>query len=151
LQRLTPQGAALSDTTSNRWYYLQPGESSQDLSLPADTVPNLVLENDRTNSGSDQFEQYLVLGVPEIWCIDGKALHFFQLEDGAYVERDRSTAFPFVPVTEIPLFVEKTQQVGEQTVAKAFRAWSRMRIRENRGQNNPPPPPPPLPPLNPFG
>ncbi|MGQ9870875.1 hypothetical protein [Leptodesmis sp.] len=53
-----------------------------------------------------------------------------------------------MPIAEIPLFVEKVQKVGETTVAKAFRAWSRMRIRENRGQSAPPPPP--LPPLNPL-
>jgi hypothetical protein len=153
MQRQIPQPAESTQTTSKRWYYLQPEASAQAqaLSLSTDAIPDLVLEGDRTNPVAAPFDQYLALGVPEIWCIEGKALHFYQLENGTYVERDRSTVFPFVPVTEIPMFLEKIQKVGEETVAKAFRAWSRMRIRENRGQTNPPPPPPPLPPLNPFG
>ncbi len=156
LRRTDPSVAAsstdLSEAVGDRWYYIQAETPSQEQepSAGADSPPNLVLGRESSNSSTDQLQPYRALGVPEIWRIDGQTLHFYQLEAGNYVESDRSTAFPFVPIAEIPLFVEKAPKVGEQTVAKAFRAWSRMRIRENRGQNNPPPPPPPLPPLNPL-
>lgn len=154
LQRTAPSVAAASpeplEAVGDRWYYIQAASSQeQGSNVSSDLPPNLVLESESPSSGNDKFQQYLALGIPEIWRIDGQTLHFYQLEAGDYVESDRSTAFPFVPVAEIPLFVEKAQKVGEQTVAKAFRAWSRMRIRENQGQSNPPPPPP-LPPLNPL-
>lgn len=156
LRRVDPPVAVSSTqpsrTIGDRWYYMQAETASQEQeSNPSpDLSPNLVLDRENSNSGSDKLQHYLTLGIPEVWRIDGQTLHFYQLEAGNYVESDRSTAFPWVPIAEIPLFVEKSQKVGEQTVAKAFRAWSRMRIRENRGQNNPPPPPPPLPPLNPL-
>ncbi|GAB4328590.1 MAG: hypothetical protein OHK0047_15000 [Leptolyngbyaceae cyanobacterium] len=142
-----------SEPAGDRWYYIQPVAASQAEapSSAPDSPPNLVLDHVNSTSGEDKLQQYLALGVPEIWRIDGQTLHFYQLEAGHYIESDRSTAFPLVPIAEIPLFVGKSQKVGEQTVAKAFRAWSRMRIRENRGQSAPPPPPPPpLPPLNPL-
>lgn len=151
LQRSTPQTASSMAFSGDRWYYIQGEAPSQEQASSASTTlpPNLVLVSESTSLGNEKLQQYLDLGVPEIWRIDGQTLHFYQLEAENYVESDRSTTFPLVPIAEIPLFVEKTQKVGEQTVAKAFRAWSRMRIRENRGQNNPPPPPP-LPPLNPL-
>ncbi len=147
---VTASSTELSETAGDRWYYIQAETSSQEQepSSSTDLPPDLVLGSESSSSSDSKLQQYSALGVPEIWRIDGQILHFYQLEAGSYVESDRSTAFPFVPVAEIPLFVEKSQKVGEQTVAKAFRAWSRMRIRENRGQNNPPPPP--LPPLNPL-
>lgn len=153
LQRIAPQIEAATEPSEpvfDRWYYIQaePPSQEQEVSPSADLPPNLVLDSESSSSGNDKLQHYLALGVPEIWRVDGQTLHFYQLEAGHYVESDRSTTFPFVPVAEIPLFVEKSQKVGEETVAKAFRAWSRMRIRENRGQNNPPPPP--LPPLNPL-
>lgn len=154
LRRTDPSVSSteLSETAGDRWYYIQPEPSSpeQESSLSPNSPPDLVLAGEGSSSGSKQLQQYLDLGIPEIWKVDGQTLHFYQLEAGNYIESDRSTAFPFVPIAEIPLFVGKSQKVGEQTVAKAFRAWSRMRIRENRGQSAPPPPLPPLPPLNPL-
>lgn len=155
LQRTVPPVAAtsteLAAAVDDRWYYIHAETPSQeqDSNVSSNLPPNLVLASEGSSSGNAEFQQYLALGVPEIWRIDGQSLHFYQLTTGHYVESDRSTAFPFVPIAEIPLFVEKAQKVGEQTVAKAFRAWSRMRIRENQGQSNPQPPSPP-PPLNPL-
>jgi hypothetical protein len=150
LQRQKPSITPPSNRTTCCWYYLQPlaSESGQEAPPTHSEIPNLVLASHAAIPHPDDWQEYVTVGIPEVWWMEGNTLHFYQLENGGYVESDRSTTFPLVPVAEIPLFVEKAQKVGEQTVAKAFRAWSRMRIRENRGQSSPPPPP--LPPLNPF-
>ncbi|MEG5059816.1 Uma2 family endonuclease, partial [Microcoleus sp. A2-C5] len=69
---------------------------------------------------------YAALGVPEIWRYRRESLQVYQLVDGKYEMCDRSLAFPFLPVAEIPGFIEQSRTIGQRAAVRFFR----QRIRE---------------------
>ncbi|MBW4619906.1 MAG: Uma2 family endonuclease [Cyanosarcina radialis HA8281-LM2] len=96
------------------------------INLPNDPPPDLVLESDYTNSSLNKFTIYASLGVPELWRYRRKTLEVYQLLEGNYELSDRSLAFPFLPVVEVPNFIEQSQNIGQRSAVRSFRA----RIRE---------------------
>ena len=46
--------------------------------------------------------------------------------EGKYEQTDESLAFPFLPVAEIPGFIEQSRTIGQRASVRLFRA----RIRE---------------------
>ncbi|HEY9705876.1 MAG TPA: Uma2 family endonuclease [Allocoleopsis sp.] len=83
--------------------------------------PDLVIESDLTHSSLNKFDIYASLGVPEIWRYKNKKLEVYQLQNGQYEKCDRSLAFPFLPITEIPDFIEQSLTIGQRTTVKLFR------------------------------
>ncbi|MEG4073835.1 Uma2 family endonuclease [Microcoleus sp. Pol14C2] len=94
--------------------------------LPNDPPPDLAIESDYTNSSINKFTIYAALGVPELWRYRRESLQVYQLVDGKYEMCDRSLAFPFLPVAEIPGFIEQSRTVGQRAAVRLFR----QRIRE---------------------
>ena len=97
----------------------------RNINLPNDPPPDLAIESDYTNSSVNKFTIYAALGVPEIWRYRRESLQVYQLVDGKYENCDRSLAFPFLPVAEIPGFIEQSRTVGQRAAVRLFR-----RIRE---------------------
>ncbi len=98
----------------------------RNINLPNDPPPDLAIESDYTNSSVNKFTIYAAIGVPEIWRYRRESLQVYQLVDGKYEMCDRSLAFPFLPVAEIPGFIEQSRTIGQRAAVRLFRE----RIRE---------------------
>ncbi|MEG3848837.1 Uma2 family endonuclease [Microcoleus sp. herbarium19] len=98
----------------------------RNINLPNDPPPDLVLESDYTNSSVNKDALYAALGVPELWRYRRVSLQVYQLIEGKYEMRDRSLAFPFLPVAEIPGLIEQSRTIGQRAAVRLFR----QRIRE---------------------
>jgi Uma2 family endonuclease len=98
----------------------------RNINLPNDPPPDLAIESDYTNSSVNKDGLYAALGVPELWRYQRQSLQVYQLVEGKYQKCDRSLAFPFLPVAEIPGFIEQSRTIGQRAAVRLFR----QRIRE---------------------
>ena len=98
----------------------------RNINLPNDPPPDLAIESDYTNSSVNKDAIYAALGVPELWRYRRVSLQVYQLIEGKYEMCDRSLAFPFLPVAEIPGFIEQSRTIGQRSAVRLFR----QRIRE---------------------
>jgi len=96
------------------------------INLEIDPPPDLAIESDYTSSSVDKQSIYAALGVPELWRYTRQTLQVYQLVEGEYELREQSMTFPFLPVTEIPGFIEQSNTQGQRTAVRLFR----RRIRE---------------------
>jgi len=103
-----------------------------DFDINVDPPPDLVVEVDITRSSLDRMDLYAAFGVPEVWRYDGTTLHVAQLQpDGTYAARTQSPSFPFLPLAEIPRFLDRRNATDETTWIRSFRAWVRA-LRGNQ-------------------
>ena len=98
----------------------------RNINLPNDPPPDLAIESDYTNSSVNKDAIYAALGVPELWRYRRQSLQVYQLVEGKYEMCDRSLAFPFLPVAEIPSLIEQSRTIGQRAAVRLFR----QRIRE---------------------
>lgn len=98
----------------------------KEIKLPDVPPPDLVVESDYTSSSLNKFNIYASLGVPELWRYCKQSLQVYQLVEGNYELSETSFAFPFLPIAEIPGFIEQSKVVGQRTAVRLFR----KRIRE---------------------
>ncbi|MCL1472713.1 Uma2 family endonuclease [Argonema antarcticum] len=98
----------------------------EEIILPSDPPPDLAIESDYTSSSVNKQTLYSALGVPELWRYTKKTLLVYQRVEGGYEQCDRSLAFPFLPITEIPSFIEQSRTRGQRSAVRLFR----QRIRE---------------------
>ncbi|WP_333385710.1 hypothetical protein [Microcoleus sp. B4-D4] len=73
------------------------------------------------------------MGVPEIWRYRRETLEVYQLVEGKYEAVAQSIAFPFLPIAEIPAFIEQSRAIGQRSAVRLFRT----RIREILQNPNP--------------
>lgn len=100
----------------------------QRIDLTVDPPPDLVIEIDITSR--TQFDNYQLLGVPELWRYNGQRLQVNVLQDGKYVESQVSPTFPnFALLEKIPQLLEQSKQVGSAQTLRAFRAWVRNQLQ----------------------
>lgn len=104
-----------------------------EIELGVDPPPDLAVEVEITSSWIDKMPIYAGLGVPEVWRCDGTTLHVAQLQpDGTYALQEQSPSFPFLPLAEIPRFLDQRNATDETTLIRSFRQRVR-RLRGNRG------------------
>ncbi|MBD2692791.1 Uma2 family endonuclease [Anabaena catenula] len=96
-----------------------------DLDLRRDPPPDLVLEIDVTSKSLNRLPIYARLGVPEIWCYDSGELKIYLLQDGEYVESEKSLVFPSLEIRELPKLIEQNRANGRRAIRKAVREWVR--------------------------
>ena len=101
--------------------HLMEGQPSLDLDI--DPPPDVVVEIGMTSESSSKFSIYAALGVNEIWLYNGMQAHFYQLDEGTYIEIDRSIAFPLLTLEVLTEFLEISKAEGQTSTLKAFRQW----------------------------
>ncbi len=99
---------------------------NKNIQFPNDPPPDLAVESDHTHSSMKKFTIYAALGVPELWRYTKETLEVYYLIEGEYQRSDKSLAFPFLPLDEIPGFIEQSKGVGQRLAVRSFR----QRIRE---------------------
>jgi Uma2 family endonuclease len=92
------------------------------IDLTVDPPPDLAIEIDITSR--TRFNNYQVLGVPELWRWNGKKLEINILVNGKYIESNNSRIFPKLPIVQvIPEYLKRCKTDGGNATMKAFRAW----------------------------
>jgi Uma2 family endonuclease len=101
----------------------EPGEFDLTVAPP----PDLVIGVDVTASSVPRLPIFAALGIHEVWRIDeDEELQFLHLQpDGTYHPRDRSRAFPALPVAEAARFLEQGQGANKTAWIRTFRAYVR--------------------------
>ena len=102
------------------------------IDMNQDPPPDLVVEIDITSRSENSLQIYADLGVPEVWIYNGSRLRINRLENGEYVECDRSLAFPSVAILEIVRFLEQVETMDYLELVKSFRAWVKSQIQQNQ-------------------
>ena len=101
------------------------GKRRVDLSV--DPPPDLAIEIDITSR--TQFDNYQLLGVPELWRFENGKLQINVLQAGKYVQCESSPTFPNLPLIEmIPHYLNQCRTLGRNKTMKAFRAWVREQL-----------------------
>ncbi|MBD1217089.1 MAG: Uma2 family endonuclease [Aphanizomenon sp.] len=98
-----------------------------DLDLQKDPPPDLALEIDITNKSLNRFPIYARLGVPEIWCYDAGELTIYLLQDGEYLESEKSLVFPRLEIRDLPKLIDQNRVNGRRAIRKAVREWVRSK------------------------
>ncbi|NMG07757.1 Uma2 family endonuclease [Brasilonema sp. UFV-L1] len=96
-----------------------------DLDLTQDPPPDLALEIDLTSKSLNRFPIYARLGVPELWCYDSGELKIYHLQDGEYIEAQKSLVFPNLAIRELPKVIEQNRAAGRLAIRRAVREWAR--------------------------
>lgn len=92
------------------------------IDLTIDPPPDLAIEIDITSR--TRFNNYELLGVPELWRWDKIKLTINILTDGKYVESENSLIFPDLPITQIiPEYLKRSKVDGRNAAIKALRTW----------------------------
>lgn len=116
----------------------------QRIDLRIDPPPDLAIEVDVTRSSLNRMSIYAVLGVPEVWRLDGDTLTFEVLQPGgrSYAASSTSLAFPLVAPADLTAFLALRTQMDENAVVQQFRAWIRQRQSGGSSQAATSPTPP---------
>lgn len=100
----------------------------QELDLESDPPPDLSIEIDVTSTVLNRLDIYAALGVPEIWRLHKGQLEVYVLEEDRYTPRQKSSAFPCLPMDEIAAFLESDEKLTDTERVKRFRHWVRERL-----------------------
>ncbi len=74
---------------------------------------------------------YATIGVPEIWRFDGSTIAILHKQpDGEYAEVQHSPIFSFVRGVDLVGFLRQGEQLDENKLMRAFRAWVREKISQ---------------------
>lgn len=96
------------------------------LDLSVDPPPDLAIEIDLTSR--TQLDNYLSLGVPELWRYDKQGLQVYLLQAGEYVESAVSPTFPDLPIVElVNNCIRQSRSIGSSQAIKELRNW----LKEN--------------------
>lgn len=93
----------------------------KNIQLPNDPPPDLVVESSYTSSYLNKSNIYAALGVPELWRYRQQTLEVYQLVGDNYELSATSIAFPFLPIAEVPNFIEQSKNIGQRTAVRLFR------------------------------
>jgi Uma2 family endonuclease len=96
------------------------GKNRIDLNI--DPPPDLAIEIDITSR--TRFENYEILGVPELWRHTQQGLEIFLLEEGKYIKSQSSPNFPNIPIVElVNEYVQQCLTIGRSQAMRNFRDW----------------------------
>lgn len=101
------------------------------IDLQMDPPPDLVLEIDVMSLTDVQL--YRPLQVPEVWIyrLTRRQLDIYGLEQGDYVQRERSRCLSQIDVKQvIPEWLERARQEDPMGLELQFRQWVRQQVTE---------------------
>ncbi len=96
------------------------GKNRIDLNI--DLPPDLAIEIDITSR--TRFENYEILGVPELWRHTQQGLEIYLLQEGKYIKSQSSPNFPNIPIVElVNEYVQQCLTIGRSQAMRNFRNW----------------------------
>ncbi|MEH2073347.1 MAG: Uma2 family endonuclease [Nostoc sp.] len=92
------------------------------IDLTIDPPPDLAIEIDITSR--TRFENYELLGVPELWRYTQQSLEISLLKEGKYITSESSPNFPDIPIVElVNEYVQQCLTIGRSQAMRNFRDW----------------------------
>ncbi|MEH1792950.1 Uma2 family endonuclease [Nostoc sp.] len=92
------------------------------IDLTIDPPPDLAIEIDITSR--TRFENYEILGVPELWRYTQQSLEISLLKEGKYITSESSPNFPDIPIVElVNEYVQQCLTIGRSQAMRNFRDW----------------------------
>ncbi|AVH72699.1 Uma2 family endonuclease [Nostoc sp. 'Lobaria pulmonaria (5183) cyanobiont'] len=92
------------------------------IDLNVDPPPDLAIEIDITSR--TRFENYEILGVPELWRHTQQGLEIFLLKEGKYIKSESSPNFPDIPIVElVNEYVQQCLTIGRSQAIRNFKDW----------------------------
>lgn len=92
------------------------------IDLMVDPPPDLAIEIDITSR--TEFDNYRLLGVPELWRYTRRGLQINLLREENYVESNSSLNFPGIPIIElVNRAVQQNNSVGRSQAIREFKRW----------------------------
>ncbi|MBW4606082.1 MAG: Uma2 family endonuclease [Hassallia sp. WJT32-NPBG1] len=92
------------------------------LDLTIDPPPDLAIEIDITSR--TRFDNYQLLGVPELWRYTQQGLEISLLQQGKYIKSEYSPNFPDIPIIElVNKYVQQCLTIGRSQAIRNFRTW----------------------------
>jgi Uma2 family endonuclease len=92
------------------------------INLTVDPPPDLAIEIDITSR--TRFDNYEILGVPELWRYTQQGLEINLLQQGKYVQANFSPNFPDIPIIQlVNEYGAQCISVGRSQAIKAFKSW----------------------------
>ncbi|MEH2427535.1 MAG: Uma2 family endonuclease [Nostoc sp.] len=96
------------------------GKNRIDLNI--DPPPDLAIDIDITSR--TRFENYEILGVPELWRHTQQGLEISLLQEGKYIKSESSPNFPDIPIVElVNKYVQQCLTIGRSQAMRNFRDW----------------------------
>lgn len=96
------------------------GKNRIDLNI--DPPPDLAIEIDITSR--TRFDNYEILGVPELWRHTQQGLEISLLQQGKYIKSESSPNFPNIPIIElVNEYVQQCLTIGRSQAIRNFRDW----------------------------
>ena len=96
------------------------GKNRIDLNI--DPPPDLAIEIDITSR--TRFDNYEILGVPELWRHTQQGLEILLLQEGKYIKSESSPNFPDIPIVElVNEYVQQCLTIGRSQAMRNFRDW----------------------------
>jgi len=93
-----------------------------------DPPPDLMIEIEVSRRLLDRKRILAALGVPELWCFNGRELRFLVLnKSGQYEEHEESLNFPGLKSADLEQFLLMQGKKGQHEVVRAFQDWARTR------------------------
>jgi Uma2 family endonuclease len=92
------------------------------LDLNIDPPPDLAIEIDITSR--TRFDNYEILGVPELWRYTQQGLEISLLQQGKYIKSESSPNFPDIPIIElVNEYVQQCLTIGRSQAIRNFKSW----------------------------
>ncbi len=92
------------------------------IDLTIDPPPDLAIEIDITSRS--RFDNYAILGVPELWRHTRKGLEICLLKEGKYIKSESSPNFPDLPIIElVNEYVQQCLTIARSQAMRNFRNW----------------------------
>jgi Uma2 family endonuclease len=92
------------------------------IDLTIDPPPDLAIEIDITSR--TRFDNYELLGIPELWTYTQQGLEISLLQQGKYVKSQSSPNFPDIPIIElVNQYVQQCLTIGRSQAIRNFRDW----------------------------
>jgi len=109
-------------------YYVQtpaPPISEAEFDLNIFPPPDLVIKVGISRSFTPKETIYAALGVGEVWEFDGQRVAVLHLEQGRYVERPDSRAFPKLPMRVFNEYLQVALDGDQHAAVRGLRDWVR--------------------------
>lgn len=95
-----------------------------------DPPPDLALDIEVTRSALNRMRVYSTLGVPEVWCYDGKSLRVYCLTtEKDYRRAENSPTFPTLSLDKLVHFVKSSEVEDETALMHRFADWVRTEVK----------------------
>jgi Uma2 family endonuclease len=92
------------------------------IDLTIDPPPDLAIEIDITSR--TRFENYELLGVPELWRYTQQGLEIFLLKEGKYLKSESSPNFSNIPIAAlVNKYVQQCLTIGRSQAMRNLRNW----------------------------